>query len=143
MELQWYICPTGPRVALMAMFGDGRWMLAFTLILSSKIARAHDDDAHHDGYTFVVDDLVWSTVFILFVVLIIWAYCAIFTSPDPTPCRQCTAYSPRDPVVRVRIEPSCAPRPCPAYQSTQQHGALTRIKSDLDGPCNNAPTLKP
>jgi hypothetical protein len=83
MELQWYICPTGPRVALMAMFGDGRWMLAFTLILSSKIARAHDDDAHHDGYTFVVDDLVWSTVFILFVVLIIWAYCAIFTSPAP------------------------------------------------------------
>ena len=83
-------------------------LLLLTLALTSNVAvRAGGSSTDaHSGYTFVIDDLVWFTVFVLLVVLITWAYCAVFQSPDPVlpPCSRPCPYDPnRDRVIRVQI----------------------------------------
>ena len=111
-------------MALMTMtLGGSRAMLLCTLVHTLSAVRAHTDADVHSGYTFVIDDLVWLTFFIFLMVLVIWAFCAIFPSSDPVPCRQYTPCPNSDRVIHVKIDQGCMP--C-AYKS--------RSRNPLTGP---------
>ena len=93
----------------------------FTIILNTVLISAqrhdNDEDDHHDhhdynkeGYTFVIDDLMWLVLLVVSISLFSWLCCCMdpmFTSPQPC-CKPCApppmAYNMKDPVVHVRID---------------------------------------
>ena len=130
MRNQMYICHTQPRTP---------WMLPFTIIciiltgVQSVSCTDTDHDHYHiDGYTFVIDDLVWLTVIIVSASLLVWMCCCmdpLFTTPAATqPC-----YKPlpaRDPVIHVKIDGGCCGKTIAKQKRDNQstnadNGALT------------------
>ena len=124
-------------MALMATTQASGALLVYTLIHMANVVCAHNEDGVHSGYTFVIDDLVWLTFFILLVVLITWAYCAVFPAPEPEPCKRCTACPTRDHVIHVKIDQGCMPS---AYK-TRSRPPLTEPRPSAEGDHPSAPTL--
>lgn len=115
----------------------GRMIHAMMLITTLVQATAHGDDMDksRDGYTFVIDDLMWLVILIVGATLIIWLCCCMdpmFDSTSQYCCKQYnTSCAPHDPVIHVKISPEDSRRQYSIIKN-QQDRSLAQMKSSTN-----------
>ncbi len=112
-------------------------LLRVILAMALAVTDAHTDDHWNskDGYTFVIDDLMWLVILIVGATLIVWLCCCMDPMFDTTSMygyRQCTPTTTTpscDPVIRVKICADDARRACRQQTKTSANRPLSPIKS--------------